>query len=99
MLPGGGVWWKVSGPPMYGEDCWPMDWPLTLDLVVGLTTPDSLVVPGHGAPVGRAFLEEQRGEVGVVAETIRDLAGRGVPADQAVATGGWPWGGQSPEHA
>ena len=82
---------EESGPPAYGEDCWPMDWPLSLDLVVGLTTPGSVIVPGHGAPVGRDFLEEQRGQVGVVAETIRDLATRGVPVDQATEAGEWPW--------
>ena len=34
---------------------------------------------------------EQRGLIGVVAETIRDLAGRGVPASQALEQGEWPW--------
>lgn len=90
---------EQSGPPMYGEDCWPMDWPLSLDLVVGLTTPGSVVVPGHGAPVGRDFLEEQRGQVGVVAETIRDLATRGVPVDQATEAGDWPWEARLLENA
>lgn len=90
---------EESGPPMYGEDCWPMDWPLSLDLVVGLTTPASVVVPGHGAPVGRDFLEEQRGQVGVVAETIRDLATRGVPVEQAASTGDWPWEARLLENA
>ena len=28
---------------------------------------------------------------GIVAETIRDLAGRGVPVDEALAVGEWPW--------
>ena len=90
---------EESAPPAYGVDCWPMDWPMTLDLVVGLTTPSSVVVPGHGAPVGRDFLEEQRGQVGVVAETIRDLASRGVPLAQAVEAGDWPWEARLLEHA
>ena len=90
---------EESGPPAYGVDCWPMDWPMTLDLVVGLSTPSSVVVPGHGAPVGRDFLEEQRGQVGVVAETIRDLASRGVPLAQAVEAGDWPWEARLLEHA
>jgi hypothetical protein len=49
------------------------------------------VVPGHGLPVGRDFVEEQRSAVGVVAETIRDLAGRGVPVDDALAAAEWPY--------
>jgi hypothetical protein len=68
-----------------------MDWPLSLDIVLGLTTQATVVVPGHGAPVDRGFVETQRNEVGIVAETIRDLAGRGVPLDQALDTGEWPW--------
>ena len=32
--------------------------------------------PGHGAPVDKDFVEEQRTAIGVVAETIRDLADR-----------------------
>jgi glyoxylase-like metal-dependent hydrolase (beta-lactamase superfamily II) len=82
---------EESAPPYFGEDCWPMDWPLSLDIVLGLTTQATVVVPGHGAPVDRGFVETQRNEVGIVAETIRDLAGRGVPLDQALDTGEWPW--------
>ena len=82
---------EESGPPALGDDSWPMEWPLTLDLVLGLVTPATLVVPGHGAPVDRGFVERQRDDLGVVAETIRDLAGRGVPVDEALAAGEWPW--------
>ena len=77
--------------PGFGADCYPLEWPLTLDIVLGITTASSVVVPGHGAPVDRAFVEEQRNTIGVVAETIRDLATRGVPVDQALEAGEWPW--------
>jgi glyoxylase-like metal-dependent hydrolase (beta-lactamase superfamily II) len=63
-----------SGVPGYGDDCYPMEWPASLDLVIGLLTPDSVVVPGHGLPVDKDFVDEQRSAIGVVAETIRDLA-------------------------
>ena len=66
---------EESGMPAYGEDCWPMEWPLSLDLVLSLVGPDTVVVPGHGAPVDRDFAMDQRASIGVVAETIRDLAG------------------------
>lgn len=82
---------EEAAPPWFGADSWPMDWPLTLDVVLGLTTAATVVVPGHGVPVGRAFVEEQRNLIGIVAETIRDLAGRGVPVDQALEAGDWPW--------
>lgn len=82
---------EESGPPALGPDCWPMDWPLTLDLALGLTTPDTVIVPGHGAVVNRDYVQDQRAQLGVLAETIRDLAGRGVPVDRALADGTWPW--------
>ena len=82
---------EESGPPMYGDDSWPMEWPLSLDVVLGLSTASTVVVPGHGAPVDRDFVEQHRNEVGIVAETIRDLAGRGVPVSQALEEGDWPW--------
>lgn len=82
---------EESAPPSLGVDCWPMDWPLTLDTVIQWSGPDTIIVPGHGAPVGRDFVLEQRGTLGVVAETIRDLAAGGVPADQALdAADEWP---------
>jgi glyoxylase-like metal-dependent hydrolase (beta-lactamase superfamily II) len=80
-----------DGVPGFGSDCYPMDWPTTLDLVLNLIGPGTVVVPGHGAPVGRDFVQEQRAAIGVVAETIRDLAGRGVPLDQALDAADWPY--------
>jgi glyoxylase-like metal-dependent hydrolase (beta-lactamase superfamily II) len=80
-----------GGVPGYGEDCFPMEWPGTLDLLIGLLTADSVVVPGHGRPVGREFVEEQRGAIGVVAETIRDLASRGVAVREALDQAPWPY--------
>lgn len=87
----GGDLVEESGPPWYGDDCYPLDWPLTLDLVLGLLGPSSVVVPGHGALVDRDFVEEQRAAVGIVAETIRDLASRGVPVADAVTAASWPF--------
>jgi glyoxylase-like metal-dependent hydrolase (beta-lactamase superfamily II) len=88
-----------QGVPGFGSDSWPMEWPTTLDLVLSLVGPDTVVVPGHGAPVGRDFVQEQRAALGVVAETIRDLAGRGVPLDQALDVGDWPYPREELAHA
>jgi glyoxylase-like metal-dependent hydrolase (beta-lactamase superfamily II) len=88
-----------DGVPGFGDDCFPMEWPATLDLVIGLLTPSSVVGPGHGLPVGKEFVEHQRGSIGVVAETIRDLASRGVPVDQALAAAPWPYPAEALVHA
>ncbi|QIG42723.1 MBL fold metallo-hydrolase [Nocardioides anomalus] len=82
---------EESAAPGFGADCYPMDWPLTLDVVLGLLTPASVVVPGHGAVVDREFVEIQRNDIGILAETIRDLATRGVPVDEALAGAEWPF--------
>ena len=95
----GGDLVEESAPPSMNSDCWPMDWPLSLDTVLSLMTPSTVVVPGHGAPVDRDFVEQQRNELGIVAETIRDLAGRGVPVDQALAEAEWPYPAEGLEAA
>ena len=77
--------------PGFGADCFPMDWPLTLDIVLGLLTSGSVVVPGHGAPVDRDFVETQRNQIGIVGETIRDLATRGIPVAEALDAAEWPF--------
>ena len=80
-----------QGTPGFGADCFPMDWPLTLDIVLGLLTSGSVVVPGHGAPVDRDFVETQRNQIGIVGETIRDLATRGIPVAEALDAAEWPF--------
>jgi glyoxylase-like metal-dependent hydrolase (beta-lactamase superfamily II) len=82
---------EQGSSPGFGEDCFPMEWPLTLDTVLGLSTRSTVVVPGHGAVVDREFVEQQRNEIGIVAETIRDLATRGVPVGDALAAADWPY--------
>lgn len=85
---------EESATPGFGADCFPLEWPQSLDIVLGLLTSASVVVPGHGAPVDREFVEEQRNSIGIVAQTIRDLAARGVPLAQAMEAGKWPYPGK-----
>jgi glyoxylase-like metal-dependent hydrolase (beta-lactamase superfamily II) len=82
---------EESAPPSYGPDCFPLEWPATLDLVTGLLRPGTVVVPGHGAVVDTAFVQQQRADVGVVAETIADLASRMVPLAEALDAADWPF--------
>lgn len=81
--------------PGFGGDCFPLEWPTSLDLVLQLVGAGTVVVPGHGWAVDRDFVSEQRAAIGVVAETIRDLASRGVPLDQALTAAEWPYPAES----
>jgi glyoxylase-like metal-dependent hydrolase (beta-lactamase superfamily II) len=82
---------EESGDPAYGVDCHPLDWPGTLDVVLNLVGRDTVVVPGHGALVDRDFVEQQRQDIAITAQVIRDLAAAGVPADRALSEGEWPF--------
>lgn len=84
---------EESAPPSFGSDSYPLDWPGSLDIVIGMLTPQSVAVPGHGAVVDREFVSDQRQEVSDVAELIRSLYQQGVPVDQALDAGGagWPY--------
>lgn len=90
---------EQSGPPSYGDDSWPLEWPVTLETASQLTTPGTVVVPGHGAVVDQEFLHEQRRRTAEVAETLHELAGRGVPEADALASAEWPFPTDSLTHA
>ncbi len=87
----GGDLFEESDKPFYGDDSYPMEWPLSLDLVLSLMSETTVAIPGHGQVVDKEFVHDQRTEIGIIAETIRDLASRGVPAKDALAQGEWPW--------
>jgi glyoxylase-like metal-dependent hydrolase (beta-lactamase superfamily II) len=82
---------EESGDPSFGSDCYPLEWPRALDLVLSLVGPGTVVVPGHGAPVDHDFVAGQHASIAQVAHTIQDLAGRGVAVDQALEVGDWPY--------
>jgi glyoxylase-like metal-dependent hydrolase (beta-lactamase superfamily II) len=90
---------EESADPSYGSDCYPMEWPGALDFVLGLVGPGTVVVPGHGAPVDNDYVAEQHDSIAIVAQTIQDLAGRGVSPDRALEEGEWPFPRTSLGHA
>jgi glyoxylase-like metal-dependent hydrolase (beta-lactamase superfamily II) len=90
---------EQSGNPGFGDDCYPMEWPASLDLVIGMLAAQTVVVPGHGLPVDLDFVSEQRSAIGVVAETIRDLASRGVAPAEALGATEWPYPAEELAHA
>jgi glyoxylase-like metal-dependent hydrolase (beta-lactamase superfamily II) len=56
--------------PSY-SDGYPMDWPATAEALLALVGPATVVVPGHGDPGGRAFVESQLAGFRAVADAAR----------------------------
>lgn len=80
---------EESGPPSYGDDCYPLGWGQALDLLVGVCEPDATVVPGHGDAVDRDFVQEQRQTIVDVANQVRSCAASHLPVDEALRQE-WP---------
>ncbi len=80
-----------NGPPAYGPDSFPMDWPKALDVVLGLLTETSVAVPGHGTPTNRDFVNDLTAEVSAVADAIQHLVSTGVQPADALAATEWPF--------
>ncbi|GAA4625890.1 MBL fold metallo-hydrolase [Actinoallomurus vinaceus] len=80
---------EQSGPPSYGGDSFPLEWPGTLAAL--LRTVDGVLVPGHGEPVDPAFAARQREEIDLVARRVRETHAAGLDVEEALATGGWPY--------
>lgn len=82
---------EQSGPPAFGADSYPLDWAPTLDALLRLTTPATVVVPGHGSPVDPAYTRAQRDAVAATAERFTALHRAGVPLADALREGGFPY--------
>ncbi|MBM7789256.1 MBL fold metallo-hydrolase [Tenggerimyces flavus] len=80
-----------NGPPAYGADSFPMDWPKALDVVLGLLTETTVAVPGHGSPTDRDFVTDLVAEVSAVADAIQHLVSTGVQPADALAATDWPF--------
>jgi glyoxylase-like metal-dependent hydrolase (beta-lactamase superfamily II) len=62
---------ESAGRPSFGPDSVPDEWPATVDAVIGLMTATTLAIPGHGEPVDREFVFEQRGWIAAQAAAKR----------------------------
>ncbi|MEU7001494.1 MBL fold metallo-hydrolase [Nonomuraea sp. NPDC046570] len=60
---------EEGAPPSFG-DSYPLDWPGTLAAVLH-ELPGEVIVPGHGAVVGRAYAETQLADLALTAEVAR----------------------------
>ena len=85
---------EESGPPAYGPDSFPLDWPAALErLRDRAADAGERVVPGHGAVVDRAFVTRQQRAVATVARLVKELWSEGVPVEDVLGAGGdrWPF--------
>jgi glyoxylase-like metal-dependent hydrolase (beta-lactamase superfamily II) len=80
---------EQPGPPWF-SDAYPLEWPETLAELTPRTTPSTVVVPGHGAPVDRDFMHAQHGELTELAWLIRDGHADGAPAETVAAKAPYP---------
>jgi glyoxylase-like metal-dependent hydrolase (beta-lactamase superfamily II) len=65
--------------PSFGPDSVPDEWPATLDAVIGLMTASTLAIPGHGEPVDREFVFQQRSRIAAQAAEKRMPPGSTLP--------------------
>jgi glyoxylase-like metal-dependent hydrolase (beta-lactamase superfamily II) len=84
---------EESGPPSYGPDSFPLEWPATIARLRAALDDGDVLVPGHGAVVDAGFVSAQQAQLAEAAALIRELHAAGVPAERAVAEGGdrWPF--------
>lgn len=77
--------------PDFGPDCHLKEWPSAIDGVLGLLGEDTIVVPGHGAPVERVFAFNQRAQISALYGQVEYLVAKGVRRETAYEAGEWPF--------
>jgi glyoxylase-like metal-dependent hydrolase (beta-lactamase superfamily II) len=82
---------EESGPPYYGTDSFPLDWPVTMTRLLSLLADGDVLVPGHGRPVDPAFARAQQEQLAEVADLIRELHADHVEVGRALEAGRRRW--------
>jgi glyoxylase-like metal-dependent hydrolase (beta-lactamase superfamily II) len=77
--------------PWFG-DGYPLDWVSTVEALLELVGPETIVVPGHGDHAGRAFAELQLAAFRAVAEAGRRVHAGDASVDEALALVPFPAG-------
>lgn len=73
---------EESGPPDFG-DSYPLDWPETVAGLRHLIGSGTAVVPGHGAVVGRSFVDAQHDQLAALEWLIREAHADGAAVAKA----------------
>ncbi|MER7335392.1 MBL fold metallo-hydrolase [Micromonospora sp. NPDC000119] len=87
---------EQSGPPAF-EESYPLQWPDTVAELLRMTTPTTVVVPGHGDPVDAAFVRAQHEQLVELAWLIRAGHTGSAPPERVAAEA--PFGARPAQHA
>jgi glyoxylase-like metal-dependent hydrolase (beta-lactamase superfamily II) len=71
-------------------DGYPLEWPTTVAAILGLVGQRTVVVPGHGAHAGRAFVASQVAGFHELADLARRVAAGELEVEDAVLTAPYP---------
>ncbi|WP_229400016.1 MBL fold metallo-hydrolase [Micromonospora okii] len=75
---------EQGGPPAF-EESYPLRWPDAVADLLRLTTPGTVVVPGHGELVDPGFVRAQQGQLAELARLIRAGHADGAPPERVAA--------------
>ena len=82
---------ESAAPPSLGPDSFLHEWSVTVDSVIGLMTGATRALPGHGDPVDRPYVYEQRGRLASISGELRRLAEAGTAAADVAEQGEWAY--------
>jgi glyoxylase-like metal-dependent hydrolase (beta-lactamase superfamily II) len=95
-VPGSGVLFAgdllENGAPPYFGDAFPLDWPDAVQRMLTLVDERTTVVPGHGDPEGRGFVEDSLASFRAVADLARRAHAEGLGAADVLPEAPWDGG-------
>ncbi|WP_434740868.1 MBL fold metallo-hydrolase [Micromonospora sp. SH-82] len=74
-----------QGAPPDFADSYPLHWPEAVTDLLRSSTPETVVIPGHGDPVDVAFVQEQHSRLAELAWLIRAAHTAGAPPERVAA--------------
>jgi glyoxylase-like metal-dependent hydrolase (beta-lactamase superfamily II) len=79
-----------NGAPPYFGDGFPMDWPSAIEAMLAMTGERTVVVPGHGDPAGRPFVEASLADLRAVTALARRVADGELSIEDAIPIAPYP---------
>ncbi len=79
-----------NGAPPYFGDGFPIDWPGTAHALLALVGERTVVVPGHGEPAARAFLETSIAAFEAIASLVSRVHAGEISFDDALVAAPYP---------